>query len=108
MTPIQTEVQFNNAIQDGNLTVVKFYTNWCPDCRRLNTFIGDIMSEHQDKAWFEMNGEDFPELAEEHAVRGVPSLLVYRNGKKIGHLHSKYAKTPEEVREFLAQFHQGA
>jgi hypothetical protein len=32
---------------------------------------------------------------------GIPSLLVYRNGEKVAHLHSANAKTPESVEEFL-------
>jgi hypothetical protein len=32
---------------------------------------------------------------------GIPSLLVFKNGKKLGHLHSANAKTADQVREFL-------
>jgi hypothetical protein len=33
---------------------------------------------------------------------GIPSLLVYKDGEKIAHLHSANAKTPEQVTEFLS------
>jgi len=35
---------------------------------------------------------------------GIPSLLVFKDGEKIGHLHSANAKTPEQVEEFLASY----
>ena len=44
-----------------------------------------------------------PELADKYQVMGIPSLLIFKNGEKTGHLHSANAKTPEEVNEFLAE-----
>ena len=35
---------------------------------------------------------------------GIPSLLVYKNGEKLGHLHSANAKTEEQVTEFLEAY----
>jgi thioredoxin-like negative regulator of GroEL len=32
---------------------------------------------------------------------GIPSLLVFKNGEKVAHLHSANAKTADAVREFL-------
>lgn len=103
MVPIQTKEQFQDAIGQDQIAVVKFYTTWCPDCKALNTFIDDIIAKHQDKLWYEINGEDFPELADKYEVMGVPSLLAYRNGEKIAHLHSKYTKTPAQIEEFLSK-----
>ncbi|MNI75541.1 Thioredoxin-like protein YdbP [compost metagenome] len=48
-----------------------------------------------------MDAEEFQPLAEANEVRGIPSLLVYKNGEKVGHLHSKFAKTPTQVNEYL-------
>lgn len=102
MQKITSEQQFHDMIGRDQLTVMKFTTGWCPDCVRLNMFIDDIIAENTDKEWYEIDKDEFPELAEQYQVMGIPSLLVYKNGQKIGHLHSANAKTPEEVREFLA------
>lgn len=101
MQTITSEEQFSKAISEDNYTVMKFITSWCPDCKNLNRFIDDIIANHQDKNWFEINAEDFPDLSEKYEVRGVPSLLIYKNGEKIAHLHSKFAKTKPQIMEFL-------
>jgi len=44
----------------------------------------------------------YQHIDEENEVRGIPSLIVYKNGHKIGHLHSKFAKTPGQINEFLS------
>ncbi|TNJ60318.1 thioredoxin family protein [Paenibacillus hemerocallicola] len=101
MDRIASVEQFKEITNRDSFSVVKYYTTWCPDCKNLDRFIGDIVTEHADKQWFEMDAEQFQEIAEENEVRGIPSLLVYRNGQKVAHLHSKFAKTPDQVREYL-------
>ena len=101
MKKVQTIEEFNEQISNNQLTVEIFTTTWCPDCKRLDMFIDEIMAEHADKKWYMVDKDEFPELAEEQNVMGIPSLLVYKNGEKIAHLHSANAKTPDQVREFL-------
>lgn len=101
MVKIETEEQFREAIASDEPTVVKFYTTWCPDCKRLNTYIDDLVANHTEYHWFDLNGEDLPDVSDEYEVMGVPSLLVFKNGEKIAHLHSKYTKTRPEIEEFL-------
>ncbi|WCK52998.1 thioredoxin family protein [Aneurinibacillus sp. Ricciae_BoGa-3] len=101
MKKILSEQQFQNTIVQETFMVMKFSTTWCPDCKRLNIFIDDIVAEHQDKQWYEIDKDEFPQIAEKYDVMGIPSLLVYKNGEKIAHLHSANAKTPDQVREFL-------
>ncbi|WP_178019716.1 thioredoxin family protein [uncultured Paenibacillus sp.] len=101
MERVQSETQFDQLIQRDRYTVIKFDTTWCPDCKNLDRFIGDIITEHTDKEFYAMDAEEFQPLAEANEVRGIPSLLVYKNGEKIAHLHSKFAKTPGQIREYL-------
>ncbi|NUK28805.1 thioredoxin family protein [Parageobacillus sp. VR-IP] len=101
MKEIQTAEQFQQIISSDKPVVVKFYTTWCPDCMRLNMFIDDIVKEYSQYDWFEINRDNFPGLAEKYQVMGIPSLLIFRNGEKMAHLHSANAKTPEEVKAFL-------
>ncbi|MPQ25536.1 thioredoxin family protein [Bacillus paralicheniformis] len=103
MKKITTEAQFNELIQSDKEIIVKFYADWCPDCTRMNMFIGDILEAYQENDWYELNRDDLPELADKYQVMGIPSLLIFKNGEKTGHLHSANAKTPEEVNEFLAE-----
>lgn len=101
MKQVKSEQEYRDQIADEQLTVGIFTTTWCPDCKRLNMFIDEITAENQDKNWFEIDKDEFPEIAEEQNVMGIPSLLVFKNGEKLAHLHSANAKTPDAVRNFL-------
>ncbi|MEC2054059.1 thioredoxin family protein [Peribacillus psychrosaccharolyticus] len=102
MKKINTVQEFNEQIGQDELTVGIFTTTWCPDCKRLDLFIDEVTEEHQDKQWFTIDRDEFPEISDQQTVMGIPSLLVYKNGEKIAHLHSANAKTPEQIKEFLS------
>ena len=53
----------------------------------MDMFIDEIVDENTDKAWFKIDKDEFEELSAENNVMGIPSLLVYKNGEKIAHLH---------------------
>lgn len=101
MESIQSVETFNEAIACEHPVIVKFQADWCPDCRRMDMFIGGIIEEYNNYQWYDVNRDQLPELAEKYEVMGIPSLLVFQNGQKTAHLHSADAKTPEEVQEFL-------
>ncbi|MDN4526984.1 thioredoxin family protein [Fictibacillus fluitans] len=101
MKEVQTLEEFNEIISADKETIMIFTAGWCPDCRRLEVFIPEIMEEHKDKAWYEIDRDKFPELAEKYEVMGIPSLLLFKGGEKLAHLHSANAKTPEDVRGYL-------
>jgi len=101
MQAITTSEQFNEIIASEQPVIVKFYAGWCPDCTRMNMFIDPIIEEYDQYTWYEINRDDFPELAEKYQVMGIPSLLIYKNSEKLAHLHSANAKSPEDVKEFL-------
>ena len=64
-------------------------------------FIDEVVEETQDKQWFTIERDESTEIAEEQSVMRIPSLLVFKNGEKLAHLHSANAKTPEQVKEFI-------
>jgi len=101
MKKITSEQEYLNQIQQEQLTVGIFTTNWCPDCKRLDLFIDEIVENNQDKKWFKIDRDEFTEISDSQNVMGIPSLLVFKNGEKIAHLHSANAKTADSVNEFL-------
>lgn len=101
MKQFKTEQEYRDQIAKDDLSVGVFTTTWCPDCKRLDMFIDEIIEENQDKQWFTVDRDELPDISNEQNVMGIPSLLVFKNGEKLAHLHSANAKTPEQIREFL-------
>lgn len=101
MKPIKTEEEFNDVIASDKPVIVKFFADWCPDCKRMDMFIDGVMEEFNNYDWYEVNSDEVKGLAEKYDVMGIPSILIFQNGEKKAHQHSAYTKTPESVTEFL-------
>ncbi|KIL46477.1 thioredoxin [Jeotgalibacillus alimentarius] len=101
MQGIKNNDQFKETVNKDEPVIVKFTADWCPDCRRMDMFIDDIMDTYNEYGWYELNRDELPEIADEQEVMGIPSLLIFQNGEKKAHLHSANAKSPEQVKEFL-------
>ncbi|MFI2858238.1 thioredoxin family protein [Paenibacillus sp. JSM ZJ436] len=101
MDRIQSKQQYEDLINREGLTVIKYDATWCPDCKTLDKFMPDIVSKHPDKEFYALDVEQLEDVASHNEVRGIPSLLVYQNGVKLAHLHSKYAKKPNQISEYL-------
>ena len=57
---------------------VKFYNaKWCGPCKQMKPHIEKIQKEGYDIQ--EIDVDEFPSLAEEAEVRGVPTLMIYDN-----------------------------
>ena len=70
----------------------------------MDFFIASVLEQFSSFPFYQIDRDNFPELAEQYEIMGIPSLLVFENGEKIGHLHSAIAKTPEEVTDFLSDY----
>ncbi|TDM14722.1 thioredoxin family protein [Macrococcus bovicus] len=103
MRTISQYAEFEEIINQDEQIVVKFFADWCPDCSRMDYWIDPIVDEYHDITWYKINRDQVPEAATENDVMGIPSLLIFKNGVKQAHLHSANAKTPEEVKAFLAE-----
>ena len=80
----QTE-EFNSTIGSTDPVIIKFEADWCPDCKAMDMWIDPIVEKYKND------------------VMGIPSILIFQNGKKLAHLHSANAKSPEQVESFLTE-----
>ncbi|PPA70124.1 thioredoxin family protein [Jeotgalibacillus proteolyticus] len=103
MQGIKNADLFNEVTEGNEPVIVKFTADWCPDCRRMDMFIDEIVEEYNEYKWYTLNKDELPEIADQNNVMGIPSLLIFKDGKKLAHLHSAHAKTPEQVTSFLEE-----
>lgn len=67
--------------------VVDFWAAWCGPCRVMNPVISELASEFEGIAKVgKLNVDDYPNIASEHHIQGIPTLLIFKDGKVVERL----------------------
>jgi thioredoxin len=97
---------FASFIAEGS-KVVEFSADWCVDCKRVAPDMPEIAAKFAGQFDFaELDVDESRAIAEEYNVKGIPTFIIFRDGKEVDRLPSRYAKTKEQIVEFLNQHAQ--
>ena len=89
--------------------VVKFYADWCKDCRAIKKAADELAEEYADNfAFGELDTVVAPELRDAFVVRGIPTFIAFAGGEEIGRAPTstssqKEIKTRAELESFLQE-----
>jgi thioredoxin 1 len=74
---------FKKIISESSKPVlVDFWAPWCGPCKQLSPTIDELSNTYLDKLdVYKCNIDDNPETPSEFMVRGIPTLMIFKNGK---------------------------
>ena len=81
-----TDATFKTEVLEAELPVVlEFEADWCPFCRQMKPIVDSVALEHRNT--FIVGRLDIDEnrgIAWEYRVSGIPTYIVFRDGKVVG------------------------
>ncbi|MFI4983977.1 MAG: thioredoxin [Rickettsiales bacterium] len=64
--------------------LVDFWAEWCGPCRQLSPIVDEVAGEMKGKLKVcKMNVDENPETPSKFGVRGIPALILFKDGKQI-------------------------
>jgi thioredoxin 1 len=76
-----TDSNFDDEIKNG-VTLVDFWAEWCAPCRRLAPAVDAIATEYDGRVTIaKMNVDENPNVPGRFMIRGIPTLLIFKNGQ---------------------------
>lgn len=83
--PIEiTDNNFEETKKKYPLFVVDCWAEWCMPCRMIGPMIEKLAQEHDGKVAFgKLNVDQNNGVPQKYGIRGIPTLLVFKNGKLI-------------------------
>ncbi len=77
----------NYDVAKEGVALVDFWAPWCGPCRMIAPVIEQLAEEFDGKAKIcKVNTEDEQDLAIEHGIRSIPTILFYKDGEVVDQL----------------------
>jgi thioredoxin 1 len=71
-----------DVLQAGAPVLVDFWAEWCGPCRAIAPSLEELGAEYAGKMEIvKVNIDENPETPTQFGVRGIPTLMIFKDGK---------------------------
>ena len=80
-----TDTDFNTIVTSNEKVIVKYYADWCGNCRLFSPKFKRLAENEQykDVAFVDVNAEVNPEARKAAGVTNLPFFAVFKNGNLV-------------------------
>lgn len=70
------------VLQSETPVLLDFWAEWCGPCKMVSPILDQLSDEYDGKLKIaKVNVDENPEVAAQYRVRGIPTILILKNGQ---------------------------
>jgi len=79
-----TDLNFKQFISSNKYSVVDFWAEWCAPCRAIAPIVKELAEQYAGKVVFgKLNVDENPRTASEYGIMGIPTLILFKDGRPV-------------------------
>jgi len=73
----------SDVLKSDRPVLVDFWAQWCAPCRMLAPTVEAVAEKYAGSATVvKLNVDDNPEVSQRYGIKGIPTLILFKNGKE--------------------------
>jgi len=87
-----TDNNFDEVVGGKKPVLVDFWAPWCGPCQMMMPIVEEVAKETKEVVVGKVNIDENPKLAEKYNVMGVPTFLLFKEGKVVDQIVEAVSK----------------